>query len=155
MKRKTLSWSLVILWMILIFYLSHQPAAKSNGLSKEIAGKIIEIVNKICPDLSLNARKLNSITRKSAHFLAYMVLGFLVSKGIRSRGIYGAKNIVITLPICILYAVSDEFHQLFVLGRGGQVSDVILDSAGVIIGIVLHMVSVKKPVEYLFSICRR
>ena len=34
MKRKIIPWLLVILWMALIFYLSHQPANKSNGLSK-------------------------------------------------------------------------------------------------------------------------
>lgn len=38
--------------------------------------------------------------------------------------------------ICILYAISDEVHQLFVPGRGGQVRDVIIDSAGAIAGIL-------------------
>ena len=35
------------------------------------------------------------------------------------------------------YAATDEFHQLFVPGRSGQVSDVILDSAGAAIGVLI------------------
>lgn len=38
-----------------------------------------------------------------------------------------------------LYAASDEFHQLFVPGRSGQISDVLLDSAGVCFGVLLGM----------------
>ncbi|MFR1872919.1 MAG: VanZ family protein [Coprococcus sp.] len=36
-----------------------------------------------------------------------------------------------------LYAVTDEIHQLFVPGRSGQITDVILDSCGGLIGAVL------------------
>ena len=35
----------------------------------------------------------------------------------------------------MLYAISDEVHQLFVPGRGGQVKDIVIDSAGAIVGI--------------------
>ena len=35
------------------------------------------------------------------------------------------------------YAATDEFHQLFVPGRSGQISDVILDSAGAALGVLL------------------
>ena len=33
------------------------------------------------------------------------------------------------------YAASDEFHQLFVEGRAGRVSDVLIDSAGALAGV--------------------
>ncbi|MFP5109854.1 VanZ family protein [Neobacillus sp. C211] len=42
------------------------------------------------------------------------------------------------IGICVLFAVSDEFHQLFVAGRGAQVKDVFIDSAGAIVGIVIY-----------------
>ena len=38
-----------------------------------------------------------------------------------------------TVVFCVLYAASDEFHQLFVTGRAGRLSDVIIDSAGVLV----------------------
>ena len=64
MKRKILSWALVLLWMAVIFYFSHQPASSSNGLSKGITEKVIEMVVKIAPNLNVNISRLNHIMRK-------------------------------------------------------------------------------------------
>lgn len=136
--KKIFSWSLVILWMGLIFYLSHQPAPESNKLSKEITELIIETVEKIAPDRSFNFRNLNHIVRKNAHFFAYLVLGILVLNGLRNNGIKGYKGIALALFICVLYAISDEIHQIFVPGRGGQVKDVIIDSGGAFIGVIFY-----------------
>lgn len=36
-----------------------------------------------------------------------------------------------------LYAASDEFHQLFVPGRSGRLTDVLIDSAGLLAGILV------------------
>ena len=36
-----------------------------------------------------------------------------------------------------LYAMTDEFHQLFVPGRSGEIRDVCLDSAGVLVGVFI------------------
>ncbi|MEF2639337.1 MAG: VanZ family protein, partial [Lachnospiraceae bacterium] len=46
-------------------------------------------------------------------------------------------RILIPFALGVLYAASDEFHQLFVPGRSGQVRDVCIDSSGVMIGILL------------------
>jgi VanZ family protein len=136
MKRKVLPWLLVILWMALIFYLSHQPATRSNGLSKGATEIIVETVEKIAPNVDINKRSFNNIIRKNAHFFAYLVLGTLVSNGLRGSGVAGYRSIGLALLFCILYAISDELHQLFVPGRGGQVKDVIIDSAGAVVGIL-------------------
>ena len=45
--------------------------------------------------------------------------------------------------ICVLYAISDEIHQLFVPGRAGQVRDVLIDSSGSFLGIFLVMLFVR------------
>ncbi|HJA34824.1 MAG TPA: VanZ family protein [Candidatus Mediterraneibacter merdigallinarum] len=45
-----------------------------------------------------------------------------------------------------LYAATDEVHQLFVPGRSGQISDVILDSAGALAG-VLVLAAVRKLIK--------
>ncbi len=136
--RKVYPGLFVIMWMILIFYLSHQPVTKSNNLSKGITEVIIETVEKVTPKRVFNVSRLNHILRKNAHFFAYLVLGILVSNALRSNKIYGFKNIGIALTICVLYAISDEIHQLFVPGRGGQIKDVILDSFGAIVGILIY-----------------
>ena len=53
------------------------------------------------------------------------------------------KQICISLIIGILYATSDEIHQIFTPGRGPQITDVIIDSMGVILGILLVMLLLK------------
>jgi VanZ family protein len=136
MKRKALPWLLVLLWMALIFYLSHQPATKSNGLSKGATEIIVETVEKVAPKVDINKSSFNHIIRKNAHFFTYLALGILVANGLRSSGVVGYRSIGLALLICVLYAVSDEVHQLFVTGRGGQVKDVIIDSAGAVVGIL-------------------
>ena len=61
MKRKILSWTLAVLWMALIFYLSHQPAIESNGLSTGITEKIVVMVEKVAPDIKFNMGRFNHI----------------------------------------------------------------------------------------------
>ena len=139
MKRKILSWTLVILWMSLIFYFSHQPATESSELSSGITEVIVDMVNIIAPnkDILSNQDGINLLIRKAAHFGVYFILGLLVSNGLRYSGVSKHMVIFLALLICILYAISDEFHQLYVPGRSGQVSDVLLDSAGSLVGISL------------------
>lgn len=138
-KYKTMfSWLLVILWMLLIFNLSHQPVEKSNSLSKGITKIIIETVEKLAPTKELNLSILNHIVRKNAHFLAYLVLGVLLIKGLEIIGITGRKAIFTGILIAVIFAISDEVHQLFVPGRGGQLKDVLIDSAGAIVGVFIY-----------------
>lgn len=148
MKRKILSWSFVILWMALIFYLSHQPATQSNGLSTSITEKVIEIVEKIAPNLDIDIRSFNHIIRKNAHFFAYLILGVLTSNGLRNSKVEDKRGLIIAIIISVLYAISDEVHQLFVPGRGGQVKDVIIDSTGSLVGIALYY---KSRIFYLIK----
>ncbi|MEH6908026.1 VanZ family protein [Neobacillus drentensis] len=44
------------------------------------------------------------------------------------------------IGICLFFAMTDEFHQLFVLGRVAQVKDVLIDSAGAIVGLVIFRI---------------
>ena len=79
-----------------------------------------------------------SFVRKTAHFFMFCGLGFLAVCTIRSY--YGRPHIRVYASawlFCIFCAVCDEFHQLFVPGRGAQLSDVCLDSAGALVGVLL------------------
>jgi VanZ family protein len=136
---KILSWSAVILWMALIFYLSHQPATESNQLSKGITELIVKTVEKVDPNPEFDIRSFNYIVRKNAHFFAYLILGVLVLNALRRSGVYGYRSVGLALLMCVLYAISDEVHQLFVPGRGAQIKDVIIDCAGVSIGIGVYI----------------
>jgi VanZ family protein len=68
--NKIFSWAAVIFWMALIFYLSHQPATESNGLSTGITETIIKTVEKIAPNANFDIRSFNHMVRKNAHFIA-------------------------------------------------------------------------------------
>lgn len=65
-----------------------------------------------------------------------MVLGVLLLHGLKKNKIIGNKAILIAISIAVIFAISDEVHQLFVPGRGGQIKDVIIDSAGALVGII-------------------
>lgn len=137
-KKKLLAWGLVLIWMVLIFLLSAQPANQSDEMSKRVAEVVRERVEQVNPNTNLNLGRLNYLVRKNAHFFAYFILGILVIHAVSHGRPLGAGKIGLTLLICVLYAISDEFHQLFVPGRAGQVKDVLIDSAGSLTGVGLY-----------------
>lgn len=79
-----------------------------------------------------------TFVRKAAHFTSFLLLGVLTACTLFSYD----RRLRLRVPLfswlfCILYALLDEFHQLFVEGRGAEFSDVCLDSAGAFIGVCL------------------
>jgi VanZ family protein len=147
------SWTAVLSWLVLIFYLSAQPAVVSDGLSKKVTKVIIEKVGCLVPldsETSTTAdlvARFNHVVRKFAHFGVYFVLGVLMMNALRTSGVIGFKGFLFSLIFCILYAISDEVHQLFVPGRGAQVTDVMIDSLGSFVGIGMYKVIGKLTVS--------
>ncbi|ABR46681.1 VanZ family protein [Alkaliphilus metalliredigens QYMF] len=140
-KIIVISWIAVLLWMGLIFYLSAQPATQSREVSEGVTEIFMQTVERVAPDVAaeLDIRMLNYLIRKNAHFFAYLTLGVLVLNGMRRSGVSGIRGIVIAFFICVLYAISDEVHQLYVPGRSGELRDVLIDSAGAMVGIGLYL----------------
>ena len=97
-------------------------------------------------------RGLTHIVRKAAHFSEYALMGFLWYLLLRKK----RMNILLSVSATMLYAASDEFHQTFVNGRSGQLSDVILDTCGGCFGILIaflmlcvwHCCNDKSVMEY-------
>lgn len=140
-KKTIFRWSLVLFWMILIFFMSSQPAVQSDGVSRNVTKMIIEAVVKIIPlkvdSVSDMVTKLNHAVRKSAHFFLYFMLGiFTINAAIKSK-VKILKALKFSALFCVFYAMSDEFHQLFVQGRGCQFKDVVIDAVGASCGILL------------------
>ena len=46
----------------------------------------------------------------------------------------------ISFLVGLIYAITDEYHQSFVAGRGPSATDVCIDTAGVCIGIVIVLI---------------
>lgn len=122
--------------MIIIFTMSHKPAVESAEMSGIIAEWLIKL------GIEENgAVSIETIVRKSAHMLEYFGLCFCIGMHVRVRkGRLGVKNIAVILIICILYAISDEVHQLFIEGRAGQIRDVLIDTAGAVIAMTVLVI---------------
>jgi len=139
--NKFLSWLLVFLWMGVIFKLSSQAAEESSTLSEGITKVIVETVKKVAPQSEISVDDLNHMVRKSAHFFSYLLLGLLTVNALYQSGYTGMAGVVLGLSICVLYALSDEIHQIFVPGRGGQMRDVLIDSTGACVGIGIYILA--------------
>ncbi|MDX9918204.1 MAG: VanZ family protein [Gudongella sp.] len=138
-KGIIISWAVVILWMAVIFSLSSQPAADSNKISKGITKVVLEAMDNIIPEKEFGIDDFNNIIRKYAHFFAYLLLSGLVLNALRlSLHRSWGYRAVIAVAVCVLYAASDEIHQIFVPGRSAQLRDVLIDTSGALVGIVIY-----------------
>ena len=140
--KKILLWILVLAWMGLIFYFSAQNAQQSTNQSRSIINKT-NIVDheKTEVEQEKEIESLDSILRKTAHAGVFLVLGVLVCFLLKEYTLDIRKILLISFVFCLLYACSDEIHQLYVSGRSGEVRDVLIDSMGLIIGLLIFYLS--------------
>ena len=148
----------VLLSMWMIFGFSSQPAEQSKQTSHRVVDVVIQL---FVPDYDmLDAaaqdeldHRITVIVRKTAHAVEYAILGFFLhlhalawQQKRRGDAPQDTPPSVrrFRIPIWVwsglagmLYAVTDEVHQGFVANRGPQVSDVCLDTAGVMVGVAI------------------
>jgi len=78
------------------------------------------------------------ILRKMAHIFEFGILAWLFFRILgqtEKRHVYW--NLFWAFIFTVLYAISDEYHQAFIVGRSGNVVDVFIDSLGGLISIWL------------------
>lgn len=168
MQKRIILGILIIIWMITIFLFSNQDGMESENTSDIITNRLvnetiennIEIeenvdntnneninnsvnVAKYNYELEMYKGEVRLVVRKSAHFIIYLVGGFLLFNFFRTYNISLRNQIIYAILGIILYASSDEFHQLFVNGRTARVEDVLLDTLGAIVGILLNLICLK------------
>ena len=142
-KGLIIAYILLIIWMSLIFWFSNQKAAASDNLSggpiKTAITFIYNVIGKEINETEINelVDNLNGPVRKIGHITEYFILGLLVINVVSRYPLNKRKTIVISSLIAVLYACSDEFHQVFIDGRSGEILDVLIDSIGITIGIYL------------------
>lgn len=131
-NRIIVSLILIAIWMLVIFLMSNEIAGTSSARSDEIVRTIQSIGVNAPADL------LTFLVRKAAHISAYFVLGVLLFNSLKEYGLGVKKMIFLSIAIAMLYACTDELHQMFVPGRSGEVRDVIIDTAGAAVGVVAY-----------------
>ena len=136
----------MVIVMIGIFVFSMMPGEQSGDTSRSFLMTIAHIVEGIThKDFSAESIEAwHHFVRKGAHFTEYAVLGMTVVYAFGERLKKAARIIPVALTICALYAASDEIHQYFVENRVGSASDVLLDSAGALAGIVIFLLLTRK-----------
>jgi len=125
----------------LIFGFSSQEAEESTGISMKVSEDIINVTrSNESPKVKFElAKSIEPIIRKLAHFSIYTLVGLLLMALVSTYKLTLRKRIIISLIIGFLYACSDEIHQLFVSGRSGEIRDVLIDTSGVLVGILICM----------------
>jgi len=106
-KHKMVSWMITIFIAIIIFYVS---------------------------SLTFTPSILRGFPWKSVayHFYAFFFLSAFLLVSLMQGKPKNKNLIYLVFIIAIIYAISDEFHQLFVPSRAFAVSDILTDSAGIL-----------------------
>ena len=125
----------------IIFGFSNQDSKTSGGISQKVTEFIIKFIPSI-QQTEENQReeiidRIESVIRKIAHFSIYTLVGFLLMSLMSTYKMKEIDQIGTSLIIGVIYASTDEIHQAFIPGRGPQITDVMLDSLGVLTGIFI------------------
>lgn len=150
--KKIISLILCLFWMGLIFYNSSQTGEESNLFSNKVLNRIKSEINGTAYDNNSNSFDAfsldnvkgdfgvtdgNSFVRKNAHAFEYLVLAILFAITLKQFGFKNKNAVIYILFGVLFYAVTDEYHQLYVPGRGSSVRDVIIDFIGGVFGVIL------------------
>lgn len=137
MSKKSKYIILTIIWMGFIFCMSNQPANISKELSQNIENLLnnTPIIGNLLSDI-LNSPNSQFIVRKSAHIILFCFLSILCFVVIYELKRNVKISTLASFSITFIYACMDEIHQLFIPGRSGKINDVLIDSIGVIMGLI-------------------
>lgn len=136
MKKKVMIIGIIlsIIWMGVIFWFSSRSSSELDLRNSFLVKIVLDLFFKNFNSLPLDEQNLilNNISfylSKSAHYLEYGLLALLLFMAfilIKKRGF---RYLFIELVV-ILYAISDEIHQIFSSGRTPRSLDVMIDSLG-------------------------
>ena len=122
------SWLLATICMGVIFWLSSRPATVSSSQSSGM----IQWIND-----TFGIKLSSFFVRKTAHFLEFAGLSLLINNAVYQS--CGRKKIILSVFLTSLYALSDEIHQIFVVGRACQFRDWVIDTGGAVFGILIFL----------------
>ena len=129
---------------ITIFIFSSQNGNLSGTTSRGFTRKIVEIL-RIDKNLSETEKENlieNSqfIIRKLANFTIYTIAGINIFGFFNTFDMKMKNKIICALFTGAVYAMTDEFHQMFSGERTASIRDVCIDSCGVLFGICIFII---------------
>lgn len=133
---RALVWRLAaFVWAGVIIRLSTEGFGSAS--SRVMAAGILSLLHiRLSVDTFL---MLHAISRKLAHLLEYGIFCFLIyrSFGNQDRVCWRPQLAMWAIVASAVYSLTDEFHQLFVPGRGASLIDCAIDTLGAAIAIFL------------------
>ena len=140
---KWVFWLLTVFIMVMIFVFSSQEAVQSQKTSESFTKKVLSVSKsfKSLPEIKQNivVERVQFSVRKAAHFSVFALLGISLLSAMqlsfKKRFLWLFSYIIATV-----YAISDEVHQLFVIGRSCRVGDMFIDSMGALSGILIVLI---------------
>jgi VanZ family protein len=135
-KRLLKNWLPVFIWLGVIFL------GSIDLMSAEHTSRfIVPFLRWLKPDISPEALALiHFIVRKCAHLGEYAVLGLLLLRAAIFMTNLKPSLAILYMSVwvaCLLVATTDEFHQTFVASRGASATDIMIDGAGAILGLLI------------------
>lgn len=127
--------------MITIFMFSSDNDVESTRKSDGLIIRTTEfILNRKLTDTEkeLYTSKYIVVVRKTAHFTLYFLLGLFFVSFLKEYDLSNKKLLLYTVLFVFIYACSDEIHQLFVSGRSGEITDVLIDTTGGFIASIIY-----------------
>ncbi|MDD5141491.1 MAG: VanZ family protein [Verrucomicrobiales bacterium] len=127
----------MLLWMALIF------TASSDPHSSEHSSLFVEpLLHWLFPKMSqAHVEGIHLVIRKCAHLTEYAVLALLVWRALHQSKTnlptWSWPKVGGTLLVVFIYAASDEYHQSFVATRTAHFSDVLIDTTGAAIALLV------------------
>lgn len=138
---------LLVIIFCIIFGFSNQNSEESSDISRKMTEILISNIKSIQKQPKLEKEKVLSriekVIRKIAHFLLYTLVGIILMILLNTYKIGEIAKFLTSLIIGIIYATSDEIHQFFIPGRSAQITDVIIDTIGVLFGTLSIMFILK------------
>lgn len=126
-------WVLALGWAAVLFIFSGQNGVQSGSLSHAFTLWLLRVF----PSLPWSAGQLEPVLRKLAHFSIFALEGFLLSFAMQYSLPARGWAALCTAAICAAVAGLNEFHQSFIDGRHAAFTDVLIDTAGAVTGILI------------------
>lgn len=138
-SRVSLPWfALACVWALFIWGNSLVPGEGSGGMSMAV----VDAAHRVLGSCGLPYEWItNLLVRKTGHFIEYLVLGLISTQVAHSNRSISRRMFFGVMPPCVFTAAIDETIQLFVPGRCGQITDVLLDCCGALAGVFLHLLA--------------
>lgn len=141
MVKKVVKFIIIILILSVIFGFSNETGETSSKRSDGLIIKVAQLIlnRQLSKDEKNNiVNKLVVPVRKTAHIIIYLLLGISIISFYREFTVINYKQLIISMVVCFILAIFDEIHQLFIVGRSGEIKDIIIDEVGSMLGIMSY-----------------